>query len=61
MTTERTWTITELRTLNRQFVEAGFQCPECSGVRIETRQSKLDSSPDGFLCVECGCQFGARR
>lgn len=41
-------------------VKLGWQCPECFGVRISTRRSKYSASIEGFLCVECGCQFGAR-
>ncbi len=33
-------------------VRLGWQCPECSGVQIETRKE------GGYLCTECGCHFG---
>lgn len=45
----------------REFVKRGWQCPDCFGVRIETRRKSLaDPRIEGFLCVECGCQFGSR-
>lgn len=37
----------------RTRITAGWQCPECFGVRIETREERKDA----FLCVECGCQW----
>jgi hypothetical protein len=41
-------------------VRQGWQCPECYGVRIEACTTRFDPQPIGFLCVECGCQFGSR-
>jgi hypothetical protein len=41
-------------------VKQGIQCPECFGVRIDPRTTRFDASPVGFLCTECGCQFGSR-
>jgi hypothetical protein len=41
-------------------VRHGRQCPECYGVRVEARTTRFDPQPVGFLCVECGCQFGSR-
>lgn len=39
-------------------INAGWQCPECFGVRIKTFQS--DRYPGHFVswqCEECGCQW----
>jgi ribosomal protein L37AE/L43A len=35
-------------------IQQGLQCPECSGVRIDSRRSIGES---GWLCTECGCQW----
>lgn len=39
---------------------AGWQCPECYGVRITAHTTRFDPQPTGFQCAECGCQFGSR-
>lgn len=41
-------------------VKAGLQCPECSGVRIYTHRKVGSDRVEGFICEECGCQFGSR-
>jgi transcription initiation factor TFIIIB Brf1 subunit/transcription initiation factor TFIIB len=33
-------------------VNMGLQCPECSGVRVDSPQHGR------FICTECGCQWG---
>jgi hypothetical protein len=38
----------------RRRINAGFQCPECWGARIETRYSHFQQD-DRFCCLECGC------
>jgi Zn ribbon nucleic-acid-binding protein len=40
-------------------VSLGLQCPECFGVRIETRRTYASDHVQGFTCTECGCQFGS--
>jgi hypothetical protein len=40
--------------------ELGWQCPECFGIQIEAQTTRFDPQPTGFLCTECGCQFGSR-
>lgn len=41
-------------------ISAGWQCPECFGVNIENRMSRFQALPVGFLCTDCGCQFGGQ-
>jgi hypothetical protein len=41
-------------------IRLGWQCPECFGVNIENRMSRFQAQPIGFLCADCGCQFGSR-
>lgn len=40
--------------------EAGFQCPECSGVRISLRRDRFSASILGYQCEECGCQWSRK-
>lgn len=36
----------------------GWQCPECSGVRIDLFESRFGGkSEDRFECRECGCTW----
>jgi Zn ribbon nucleic-acid-binding protein len=49
------------RTALNARVAAGWQCPECYGVRIETRRIFASDRVEGFTCTECGCQFGSRK
>jgi hypothetical protein len=43
----------------QQRIRAGWQCPECYGARIQARTSPFQPN-NGFLCVECGCQWSSR-
>lgn len=50
---------TEIQT--RAFIAAGWMCPECFGCRIEIQRERASDHVSGFLCIECGCQFGSRK
>ena len=39
-------------------VNLGWQCPECSGVRVETFESvRFIGAFKSFQCQDCGCQW----
>jgi hypothetical protein len=40
----------------RRRINAGWQCPECYGVRIALRD-RQPHELQGFLCEECGCHW----
>lgn len=42
-------------------VNAGWQCPECYGPWVETQKDRFDVKLTNFVCVDCGCQWGADR
>jgi hypothetical protein len=42
----------------RDRVRCGYQCPECSGIRVECRTDILGHIAHGsWQCEECGCQW----
>lgn len=44
----------------RERIKAGLQCPECFGPQVKTRRQRGHDRVDGFLCTNCGCQWGSR-
>lgn len=40
-------------------IRAGWQCPECYSAHIDNRRDEAGRL-EGFLCTECGCEFGSR-
>jgi hypothetical protein len=41
-------------------IQLGWQCPECFGPFISNRVSRFEAKPIGFVCDDCGCQFGSK-
>lgn len=52
--------ITDRMQQEKRRIETGIQCPECWGVAIQTRRSRFQANIEGFLCIECGCQWSPR-
>lgn len=48
--------MSEQQDAERVRIKAGWQCPECYGVRIVLRE-RQQHEPQGFQCEECGCNW----
>jgi predicted RNA-binding Zn-ribbon protein involved in translation (DUF1610 family) len=41
-------------------IEMGWQCPECSSVKVIGRYNRLQAKPEGFECQNCGCNWSPK-
>lgn len=52
--------IESLSQMDERFINAGWTCPECYGVRVNLIKNKYDQRAryDSFSCDECGARWG---